>query len=85
VEHIVLNQTVFVSPDGRHLAYQIARGDKHVAVVDGVAGKEYEAIDELYLSPDSRRTAYHAVRGGKQVMVVDGIEGNEYDEIGHER
>jgi Tol biopolymer transport system component len=83
--------TVVVSPDGRHVAYVAAKGNKQFVIVDGQAGREYDAIDpgSLVFSPDGKRLAYVAARknraatGGQTQFVVEGgKEGKGYDGIG---
>lgn len=73
--------TVMVSEDGKRIAYQAARGTKRVVVVDGVQGKEYDEIADLFFSPDGRYVRYVAKLGRKQFIVVDGVEGKQYDTV----
>ena len=68
-------QTLATSPDRRHLAYLLERGDKCLVVVDGVEGKEYDCAGFGYFknvfSPDSKRVAYCAQSGAEELVVVD--------------
>ncbi len=68
--------TLRISPDGRHFAGVIVRGEKWTVYVDGVESPEYDAVteDSIHFSPDSKRVAYGAMRGGKGIVVVDGKE-----------
>jgi len=79
-----LEDSFAVSPDSRHTAWLIKRGEKTLAVIDGVGGKEYDDVlkDTLVFSPDSKRVTYKAKRGEKWLAVVDGVEGKEYDKVG---
>jgi hypothetical protein len=69
------------SPDGRHFACRVKRGNKELFVVDGVEGKEYDGADLPHFSPDSKHFAYEAKRGGKYFVVVDGVKGKEYFDV----
>jgi len=81
-----------VSPDSKRLAYAIRRGNKWLVVVDGVEGKEYEAVPDQIpvgagdpvFSPDSQHVAYMAVSGNKRFVVVDGHEGPPFEDIGRQ-
>jgi dipeptidyl aminopeptidase/acylaminoacyl peptidase len=84
-----IDKTLTVSPDGRRVAYVLKRGQKEVAVVDGVEGSEYDRIvqenvrfaDTLRFSSDGSRLIYVAQRGGgvlKEFVVLDGKEGVTY-------
>ena len=74
-----LPSSLAVSPDSKRVAYAAQRGFTQLVVVDGVEGKEYDAIGDPVFSPDSKRVAYGAWRGGRWWVVVDGVEGKEYD------
>ena len=81
------------SPDGKRVAYAACVKPAHykwstetwVAVVDGVAGPEYEIVDSPTFSADGRHVVYVAVKSEgkakKRVVVVDGVAGTEYDGI----
>jgi Tol biopolymer transport system component len=76
--------TLTVDANFQHVAYVVKRGEKELAVVDGVEGKEYDNISDhckMLFSPDGRRFAYVAKRGKKMLVVADGKEGKEYDHI----
>jgi len=70
-----------VSPDSKQVAYVAERDGKKVVVVDGIKGKEYDAVmvGDAFFSPDSKRIAYGARRGRYYFVVVDGIEGKKYN------
>jgi hypothetical protein len=71
------------SDDGRHLAYEAARGEKHVVVWDGKAGVEYDGISEMVFSPDGEHLVYGAYKrqAKKCLKVVDGNPQAEFDGI----
>ena len=50
---------LFVSPDSQHVAYGARAEQKQVVILDGQAGKPYQAIlgGTLRFSPDSKRLA----------------------------
>jgi Tol biopolymer transport system component len=76
--------TLTVDANFQHVAYVVKRGEKELAVVDGVDGKEYDNISDhrnMLFSPDGKRFAYVAKRGKKTLVVADGKEGKEYDHI----
>ena len=68
--------TLRLSPDGKHFAGVIVRGDRWTVYVDGVESSEYDAVteDSIHFSPDSKRVAYGTTRDGKGFAVVDGKE-----------
>lgn len=76
-----------VSPDRRHVARVVRRGDKEVVLRDRTESPEYESVrgvgspndpyfmkPPLLFSPDSRRLAYVAKRNGNWRLVIDGDE-----------
>jgi Tol biopolymer transport system component len=76
--------TLAVDANFQHVAYVVKRGEKELAVVDSVEGKEYDKVgekNEMYFSPDGKHLAYVAKRGDKMLVVADGKEGKEYDFI----
>ena len=78
------SNTLTVDANFQHVAYVVKRGEKELAVMDGVEEKEYDKVavkNEMYFSPDGKRLAYVAKRGDKKLVVVDGKEGKEYDDI----
>ena len=79
----LLKDTVRVSPDGAHVAYEAQAGSKLVVVVDGKEGTRYDGIGKgtLIFSPDSKHLGYRAGLNNKQLVVVDGKEGPQYDRI----
>ena len=66
------------SPDSKHLACVVKKGNKWMVEVDGQAGPELDrpSQGEMYIKPvfsaDSKRLAYWAMNGRKYVTVVDG-------------
>lgn len=66
---------------GWFVTFEGKRGDKQVAVVDGVVGKPYDYVGEIYVSPGAAHTLYPARRGKESFVVLDGKEGPKYDNI----
>ncbi|MEZ5498261.1 MAG: hypothetical protein R3E77_02405 [Steroidobacteraceae bacterium] len=64
-----------LSENGKGFAYSVRSDSGQLVVVNGVAGKEYDAVASLTLSNDGKRSAYSAQHDGKLVAVVDGKEG----------
>ena len=72
-----------ISPDSRHAAFLVSRGNRQQAVLrDGIGEKTYDEVRNISFSPDSQRLAYQACRGSKCLVVVDGREGPVFDGIG---
>ena len=69
------------SPDSKRVAYTGQRGDKIMAVVDGVEGKAYDNVQPLEFSPDSQHVAYWAQRDKKWILVIDGAEVKAWDAL----
>ena len=83
VHEAIIQETIIMSQDGRHVAYVAIVGGKNIVVVDGEEGQSYDAISGVPIfSPNSQRLAYLAVAGTEQMVVVDGIEGTPYEGIG---
>ena len=63
------------SPDRRHVARVVRRGDKEVVLRDRTESPEYESLKSvstsLLFSPDSRRLAYVAKREGSWRLVKE--------------
>jgi hypothetical protein len=76
-------RSLFVSPDGRHLAYEAVENRKHMIVLDGKEGEPYDQIlrGTPIFSDDSKRLAYAAKRDGKFVVVLDTNEIAEADDV----
>ena len=74
------------SSDGLHLAFAATTGGRAVAVIDGKAEPECDAIaeDSPRFSPNGARVAYGAKRGDHWVVLVDGRSGPECDELGED-
>jgi hypothetical protein len=78
------NLGLTVSPDRRHVAVWMRRGEREFVILDGVEGQPYDVRGDpwrLEFSPDSNRLAYVASKGGGEVVVVDGRESAGYDEV----
>ena len=67
---------VYLSPDGKRLAYRTERG----VVVDGAAvSRRGESASDAAFSPDGARVAYSVTRGGRTFVTIDGAEGSAAD------
>jgi Tol biopolymer transport system component len=82
-------QSLSFSPDGKRKAVIQKRGDKFIARIDGVDGKEvdgteYDRIEEpgVHFSHDGLHTAYLAQARGEKFVVVDGVEGQHFKRLG---
>ena len=74
---------VTFSDDGERVAFVAQKGRKHVVVVDGHEGPEYDDLrEDIVFSPDGGRVAYVARKGRERIAVVDGQDGPAYDDIG---
>ena len=69
------------SPDGRRFAFTAKEGKTWCMVIDGVAKKRYDSINEEYwtkqqavFSEDGKHLAYRVTRGGKELLIIDGRE-----------
>jgi hypothetical protein len=62
------------------VAYTAKRGEKWLAMVDGLPGPEFDVVSTLVFSPDGKRVAYGARSSPKQFMVVDG-QAMEFDGV----
>src|SRR5215831_555375 len=73
-----------VSPDSQHVAYGARAEQKQVVIVDGQAGKPYQAIlgGTLRFSPDSKRLAYGIQQDRQSFLVVDGKAYKSYAALG---
>lgn len=72
---------VQLSEDGKRTAYVARNGQKWFAVVDGVAGAEYDEVELPIVSRDGKRVAYSAKKDAKWVVVVEGTAGPEFDKL----
>lgn len=64
------------------VTFEVKRGDKQVAVVDGVEGKPYDYVGDIYVSPGAAHTLYPARRAdGEAFIVFDGKEGPTYQNV----
>src|SRR5262247_4456504 len=73
-----------VSPDSQRVAYGARAEQKQVVIVDGQAGKPYQAIlgGTLHFSPDSKRLAYGVQQDQQSFLVVDGQAHKLYTALG---
>lgn len=70
-----IGQTPIFSPDSKKTFYVVKKSDKKsCAVIDGVEGKEYDAVFDPKFSPDCKRLVYTAWDNGKAFPVVDDVE-----------
>jgi hypothetical protein len=74
--HGHLHQALSFSPDGKHLALVIRRGDKQLTLIDGTESKPYDRIEEpgVLFSADGTKSAYIASLGTESYVVVNGVE-----------
>jgi len=70
------------SSDSARLAYAPREGNKAFFVIDGTAGKQYDALGRPVFSPDSARVGYIARDGDQYLVVVDGEEVSRHSRIG---
>lgn len=82
VERDIIENSLAISPDGKHYGYAVEDFNKHYVVLDGQKGKEYAGVTGPVYSPDSKRVGYLAAANGKVFSVVDGREGKAYDDRG---
>jgi hypothetical protein len=74
----------FVSPDGRHVIWRVARPEGEAFVLDGRPDPTFAALkSDPLVSPDGRRLAYKvdAEDGAKRAVVLDGRPGPSFDQI----
>ncbi len=70
------------SPDSRQVAWLEEIGAKKRVVVDGKAGKEYDAVGACFrFSPDGSHTAYPVEQAGRWKVVLDDREGPAFDAV----
>ncbi len=74
---------VVVSADGRHLAYELVRGERHLAMVDGREIGVFARLWNLKLSPEGSRAAFVAQRSDdeRKVVVLDGREVGAFADV----
>ena len=83
----IIGRSITFSPDSKRLAFHTQRGEKLVAVLDGVDGKEFAEIrsPRTVFSPDSKRTGLIVRPVGQEkgfvVLVDDAAVGKTYDSI----
>jgi hypothetical protein len=70
------------SDDGKHFACALQKGTRHSVIMDGKAGPEYDAVDELRLSADGQQFAYLAKQGVMQFAVINGKPGPAFSGVG---
>jgi hypothetical protein len=67
--------------DGWLVTFEVKRGDKQVAVVDGVEGRPYDYVGPIYATPGGAHTLYPARLGDDSFVVFDGREGPKFSNI----
>jgi hypothetical protein len=72
-----------VTADGSRVAYAVARGDNHWAVVADQLSPQpaVEGVGSLIFSTDGKHIAYLAKNSGKIHVVVDGVAGPDWDDV----
>ncbi len=70
-----------LSPDLRRIAYVLQKGNYHSVVIDGVAGKQYDKVENLAFSPDGKLVGYVATSGTRKIVVLEGKETATYDYV----
>jgi WD40 repeat protein len=74
--------TLVVSPDGHRVAYAALRGDRRVAVADGLAPQPTaDSVGPFVFTSDSKRLAFVTRSGAKDRVVADGVIGPESDAV----
>lgn len=68
-----------VSPNGKKIAYEAARGAKSFVVLEKREGKPYDSVGRPTFSPDGREIAYDAVDGHRFLMVRNDRELADYN------
>jgi Tol biopolymer transport system component len=75
------------SQDSKHLAYVAGKGKKQCIILDGIAEKLYDRVEQPVFSPNGKSLAYIAVsidpeRGKEQQFIVlNGKQGKVYDSV----
>ena len=67
----MVDPTLSISNNMRHIGFRMKLGNKQVVVIDGVAGKPYDTVEIPVFSPDSKRFAYVAKENGTWFIVLD--------------
>lgn len=66
---------------GLFVVFEGKRGEKQIAVVDGVEGKPYGYVGTIHVSNGGAHTLYQARQGEESFVVVDGKEGAKYSNV----
>ncbi|MFL6332523.1 MAG: TolB family protein [Pyrinomonadaceae bacterium] len=66
---------------GSLVTFEGKRGEKQIAVVDGVVGQPYDYVGRIYVSPGAAHTLYPARRGEDSFVVFDGREGPKFSNV----
>src|SRR5579863_9736880 len=75
-------KSIFISPDPQRVGLIAKRGSKEFAVVNGLAGEEFDSIpSSLTFSSDGKHVAYIGRLGAEEFAVVNGVRGEGYDGI----
>ncbi len=67
----MVNRMYLVSNDVNHIAFRLNSEGKQIAVIDGVKGKPFDAVNPPAFSQDGKRFAYAAKSGNKWLIVID--------------
>ncbi|MBI2676041.1 MAG: PD40 domain-containing protein [Candidatus Aenigmarchaeota archaeon] len=78
----VSHSLIFLDPNLTRVGYVMYKGEKAIAVIDGVVGRPYDYIDWLFIfSSDGKHVAYEARDGEQEVVVLDGKEIRKHDGV----
>jgi hypothetical protein len=79
----VVESSLRLSNDNKHLAYEAEWHDEFFVVLDGQNGKHYGDVVQstIIFSPDSKRIAYAGENETRRRVNIDGVEGEGYDDI----
>lgn len=75
-------EELYISDDGRHLAYIVKHEGNSILVLDGKEGKSFKNISRIVFSPDCKSVAFKATDQGKQSVVVNGKSEKIYESVG---
>ncbi|HSA60350.1 MAG TPA: hypothetical protein VLJ37_11775 [bacterium] len=68
-----------VSPNGKKIAYDAARGGESLVVLEKREGKPYDSVGRPVFSPDGKEIAYDAVEGRRFLMIRNDRELADYN------
>jgi len=67
-----------VSPDGKHMACIVMRGEKRTFWLDGKESEAYDRMSMVWFSEDWQHVFYSAEQGEKRFVVKDGKRGPDF-------